>query len=248
MPQQLALQSFPAWCGARGITAIELIDNQLPSLERAYLTELVRAAEHAGVSIACLAITNDFTILDADSRFAQVERVRHLLYDVAVPLRAPMMRVFMGMSDTSEESDQRVLETFRGMVTDLETTGVTMVLENFRRTSTSAEQLAAIVAGVNSPFFGCCLNFAMEPADQRYDSLFTLAPLARYAHATSYAFNEQGEETTIDYRRIIAILAEHAYDGIISIEYEGTGDPYEGILQTKTLLERLWNTTGRMAA
>lgn len=252
IPQSLSLLQFPAWCGSQGITAIEVMDTQLPSLEMNYLTEFQQACQHAGVTIACLAISNDFTIVDADQRFAQVERTRHLLYDVAVPLKIPVLRVLMGMADTSREGDQRALETFRGMVTDLDATGVSMALENHGRVQTTPEQMVGIVTGVETDLFGSCLDFGSLPLENRYLSLDLLAPYAKHVHARSCAFNEQGGETTIDYRRALATLTEHGYDDVIAIDYEGRDDAYRGVLQTRDLIDKIWYEPaagmGRLAA
>lgn len=252
IPQEMNLLSFPAWCGSQGLTQIEVVDTQFPSLDHDYLTEFSRACRGAGVQIACLAISNDFTIPDADQHFAQVERTRHLLYDVAKPLGIPVVRVFMGMADTSKEGDQRALETFRGMVTDLEATRITMALENHARISTSAEQTMAIITGVESDFFGSCLDFGTLPEDRRYDNLEILAPFAKHVHAKSYEFDEFGFETSIDYRRALAILTQFGYDGIISVEYEGRDDAYQGVLKTRDLIDKFWyqpsSDIGRLAA
>lgn len=252
IPQAFSLLHFPAWCGSQGITAIELVDTQLPSMEVDYVRELQSACQHANVSIACLAINNDFTIADADQRFSQVERTRHLLYDVAMPLKIPVVRVFLGMADTTREGDQRALETFRGMVTDLETTGISMALENHARVQTDADQMVGIITGVDNQFFGSCLDFGVLPAEHRYYALDQLAPFAKHVHAKSYAFDDRGRETTVDYRQALAILTEHGYDGVIAIEYEGRDDAEQGVLRTRELIDRLWNEPtagfGRMAA
>ena len=64
-----------------------------------------------------------------------------------------------------------------------------------------------------------------------------------HAHAVSaksYDFDEQGNETTIDYKRMMDIVKNAGYKGYVGIEYEGnrmTED--EGILATKNLLEKL---------
>ncbi|HEY3379539.1 MAG TPA: sugar phosphate isomerase/epimerase [Armatimonadota bacterium] len=240
IPRTLPLLSFPAWCGSQGIASIEVVDTQLPSLEPEFLGEFQRACAHAGVSLSCLALSNDFTLPDPDQLFAQVERVRQILYDIAMPLHIPVVRVFIGMADTTRAGDQRALEAFRGLVTDLKVTGVTLALENHGRVETTAAQTMALITGVNSPHFGSCLDFGNLPPERRYDAIAQLAPFAKHVHAKSYAFDAQGEETMIDYKRALATLTEFAYDGVIAIEYEGRDDAHTGILATKTLIEKYW--------
>lgn len=240
IPQNLPMLSFPAWCGSQGMASIEVVDTQFPSLESAFLGEFAHACENANVSIACLAISNDFTIPDDDQLFAQIERTRHLLYDVARPLKIPVVRVFMGMADTSKEGDQRALETFRTMVTDLEATGVAMALENHARVQTTPDQMLGIITGVGTPLFGSCIDFGSLPAERRQDLMYAMAPFAKHVHAKSYAFTDTGDEGMIDYKRAMAVLTEFGYDGVISIEYEGRDDPYQGVLKTRDLIEKYW--------
>ena len=64
-----------------------------------------------------------------------------------------------------------------------------------------------------------------------------------HAHAVSaksYDFDEQGNETTIDYNRMMDIVKKAGYEGYVGIEYEGNRmSEDEGIIATKKLLEKL---------
>ena len=60
---------------------------------------------------------------------------------------------------------------------------------------------------------------------------------AKAVSAKSYDFDETGQETTIDYQRMLKIVKDAGYTGFIGIEYEGDRlPPEEGILATKNLL------------
>jgi sugar phosphate isomerase/epimerase len=68
----------------------------------------------------------------------------------------------------------------------------------------------------------------------------TLIPFAGGLSAKCYDFDEQGEETTIDFRRMLQIARAGGYRGFIGVEYEGERLPEEeGIMAAKRLLERL---------
>ena len=65
-------------------------------------------------------------------------------------------------------------------------------------------------------------------------------PFAKGVSAKSYAFDAQGNETTIDYARMMRIVAAAGYRGYVGIEFEGrTIEEHEGIRLTKALLERV---------
>ena len=63
-------------------------------------------------------------------------------------------------------------------------------------------------------------------------------PLAGAVSAKSYAFDETGEETTIDFGRMLGIVAASGYRGFIGVEFEGEGSEREGIVATRELIER----------
>ncbi|MDR9447569.1 MAG: hypothetical protein RI519_07560, partial [Balneolaceae bacterium] len=67
-----------------------------------------------------------------------------------------------------------------------------------------------------------------------------LMPYAKGVSAKSYDFDDQGNETSLDFNRILTIVKEAGYTGYIGIEYEGSrlGEA-EGIRATHDLLKRV---------
>jgi Xylose isomerase-like TIM barrel len=70
-----------------------------------------------------------------------------------------------------------------------------------------------------------------------------LMPFTKAVNAKTHSFDAQGNETTMDYRRLLQIVKNSGYTGYIGIEWEpeGTGkqlSPSEGIEKTKYLLEK----------
>ena len=73
----------------------------------------------------------------------------------------------------------------------------------------------------------------------KYQGINEMIPYAKAMSAKSYAFDSLGEETTIEYRKMIEIVKKHNYQGFIGVEFEGNDlDEVEGILKTKVLLEK----------
>ena len=67
-----------------------------------------------------------------------------------------------------------------------------------------------------------------------------LLPFARGVSAKSYDFDEQGNETTINYSKMMDIVKASDYAGYIGVEYEGTRlSEDDGIRATKALLDKL---------
>ena len=52
-------------------------------------------------------------------------------------------------------------------------------------------------------------------------------------------FDENGNETKLDYQKLIQIVADSGFEGYIGTEYEGPlEDPKEGVRLTKALVQK----------
>ena len=65
--------------------------------------------------------------------------------------------------------------------------------------------------------------------------------LANQFHAKCLTFKDDGEEATVDYGKILGYLKAVNYKGAISIEFEGGGDPVEGVKKSRDLIIKHWN-------
>jgi sugar phosphate isomerase/epimerase len=71
----------------------------------------------------------------------------------------------------------------------------------------------------------------------RYLGVKEMMPFAKGVSVKSYRFDEHGQETTIDFGRMLQIVKEAGFTGYIGIEYEGNElSESKGILATKKLL------------
>jgi sugar phosphate isomerase/epimerase len=131
-----------------------------------------------------------------------------------------------------------------------------IVIENHGLFSSDAELIAGIIKEVNRPNFGSLPDFGnwclsakwgttqgeCDKVYDRYQGVAELLPYAKAVSAKSYNFNEQGEDTRIDYYRMMKMVKESGYNGYIGIEYEGEEkSEHEGILLTLDLMKRAWN-------
>jgi len=71
----------------------------------------------------------------------------------------------------------------------------------------------------------------------RYQGVKELMPRAFAVSAKANEFDAQGNETAIDYKRMLQIVKNAGFNGYIGVEYEGQKLSEEaGILATKNLL------------
>ena len=72
----------------------------------------------------------------------------------------------------------------------------------------------------------------------RYSMLEEFIDRVHYVHAKAHVFNEDGEESNIDFGKIIGMLKDNGYDGWLSIEWEGPLGGDEGVKKTADVLKK----------
>lgn len=127
---------------------------------------------------------------------------------------------------------------------------INVVVENHGGLSSNGKYLSNVMSKVKLkncgtlPDFG---NFCMNGSpwgncSQMYDRYIGTEELMPYAHAVSaksYDFDIEGNETRIDFKRMMEIVKRAGYKGYVGIEYEGNRlSEDEGIIATKKLLEK----------
>jgi sugar phosphate isomerase/epimerase len=122
-----------------------------------------------------------------------------------------------------------------------------VICENHGGPSSNPDAMVALMKAVNNPNFGTLPDFGNFPrgSDGKYqidiyDAIARMMPYAKGVSAKSYDFNEKGNETILDYARIMKIVTSAGYHNWVGIEYEGDrlSEP-DGIKATKKLLESL---------
>ena len=128
---------------------------------------------------------------------------------------------------------------------------INIVVENHGGFSSNGKYLANVIKQVKLdncgtlPDFGnfCLDGWPKSCLGKFYDKYLGVEELMPYAHAVSaksYDFDEMGNETSIDFERMINIVKSSGFQGYIGIEFEGDKmSEEEGILATKKLLEKL---------
>jgi L-ribulose-5-phosphate 3-epimerase len=117
---------------------------------------------------------------------------------------------------------------------------INVIVENHGGLSSDGQWLAGVIRAVELPNCGTLPDFGNFYEYDRYQGVKDLMPLAKAVSAKSYGFDDQGNETKIDYRKMMKIVVDSGYDGYVGIEWEGEKpDEVEGTLLTKKLLERI---------
>jgi len=133
---------------------------------------------------------------------------------------------------------------------------INIIIENHGLFSSDGKLISGIVEEVNMPNFGTFPDFGnwclsakwgstqieCDEVYDKYQGVTEFLPYAKAVSAKSYDFDENGMDTRIDYKKMLQIVKDSDYDGFIGIEYEGgVLNEHEGILATKSLMEKVWN-------
>lgn len=172
--------------------------------------------------------------------------------DAADFLGAHAIRVNLFGSDEPEEWKTAAEEGLRKLSNYAAEKNINVLVENHGYLSSNAGLLVKVMENVGMencgtlPDFGnFCLKreggerFEAACVEEypKYQGVEEMMPHAKAVSAKSYDFDEEGNETTIDYGRMLQIVKDAGYTGFIGVEFEGENHtPREGILATKELL------------
>ena len=120
-----------------------------------------------------------------------------------------------------------------------------VIVENHGGYSSDGKWLSGVISQVNDAFCGTLPDFGnfhiseTETYD-KYLGVKELLPYAKGISAKTFEFDAQGNETSIDYKRMFRMIKDSGFRGIVGIEYEGSRlSADEGIRATKKLLEKV---------
>jgi sugar phosphate isomerase/epimerase len=118
--------------------------------------------------------------------------------------------------------------------------GINVIVENHGGNSSIARWLVEIMKAVNKPNIGTLPDLGNFYEYDRYQGVKEMMPYAKGVSGKTHDFDQDGNETQIDYPKMAKIIADSGFKGYIDVEYEGGRlSEDEGIKATKALLERL---------
>lgn len=233
-----------------GIDAVEWVSQLFPEngTDRGYLTELKGRCEDQGVRTLLIMIDRQGNLGDPDEakRTEAIENHKPWV-EAAKFLGGHSIRVNAASGGTFTEQIERAADGLRRLAEFADGFGIDVIVENHGGLSSNGAWLAAVMELAGHPRVGTLPDFGNFYIDRakgvqydKYKGVMQLMPYAKAVSAKSYDFDEQGRETTIDYRRMMGIVTGWGYDGYVGIEYEGNRlSEKDGIAATKRLLERI---------
>lgn len=245
-----------------GFKGLEYVSQLYTDLQEADYNEQAMAkfvqrcneeARNHGVENVLIMVDGHGDLATADDK-AREEAVRnhHKWVDAAAAMGCHAIRVNLAGNDDETSWIESSVAGLTSLCEYAAPKQISVLVENHGGFSSNASLLAEVMEKVNMqncgtlPDFG---NFCIQKEDpsdwgsacvkeyDMYRGVRELLPYAQAVSAKSYDFNEAGEETRIDYKRMLSMIEGAGYSGYIGVEYEGDRlDEEAGIRATRALL------------
>jgi L-ribulose-5-phosphate 3-epimerase len=232
-----------------GIDTVEYV-NQFwmdKAEDKAYLAELRKRCDDNGVKSGLIMCDREGALGDADAAARTKAVENHYKWvNAAAYLGCHSIRVnAQSTGSWGAQLDYAVDGLRRLAEFAAKNGGLNVIVENHGGSSSHGKWLALVMEQVGMPNMGTLpdfgnFNIAQGKAYDRYLGVSELMPFAKGVSAKSYAFDKAGNETTIDYKRILTLVRDAGFRGHVGIEFEGRGmEEADGINATRKLLERV---------
>jgi len=227
-----------------GIEAVEYVNQFFldKALDKKYLAQLKTRADQEGVKNLLIMIDMEGNLAASDSadRAEAIENHKKWI-TAAAALDCHSIRVNAYGDGSREEQKFQVSESLSKLAEVGEQHDINVIIENHGGLSSDATWLDEVMKQVNHQRVGTLPDFGNFPKEtDKYDGIKKMMPFAKGVSAKAGQFDEQGNETRIDYYKMIKIVLDAGYRDFIGIESGGPSPEgeHENILKTKALLER----------
>jgi len=225
-----------------GITHIEYWNRPFGGkhTDKKYVGELVKRTTGEGMKNVLILVDarNQLDSKDAKARARAIDEHKGWV-DCAAQLGCKAIRVNCRSGGNRDENLDNAAKGLGALCDYAKGTEVKIVIEPHGGNSQDPDWLLAAMKKINKPNAGLLPDFNNFGRYDRYYGVKESLPYAPAVCAKALKFDAKGNETNTDYYRMLKIIYESDYSGVISIEFEGHGiDPIEGSLKTKALIQK----------
>lgn len=240
-----------------GIEAVEYVSQffQDKASDAKYLKELTNVSTNEGIKNLLIMVDNEGSLAATDTieRNQAVEN-HYKWVEAAKELGCHSIRVNLHGHGNEQEWLEASIEGLGKLTEYGAQHKMNVIVENHGQWSSKGNRVKQVMDQINSPWCGTLPDFGNfcvrrrdgdlweSPCVEIYDlykGVEEMLPYAKGVSAKAFAFDEKGNETTIDFAKMMKLVHDSGYKGYIGVEYEGgTVDENTGIKLTKKLIER----------
>ncbi len=241
---------FPRKARELGIEGVEFVNQFFKdkAKDTQYLAELKKICNSEGVTSVLIMCDGEGALGDPDQKVRMQAVENHYKWvEAAKYLGCHSIRVNAQSQGGYEEQQKLAAEGLGKLGEYAQKENIGVIVENHGGLSSNGEWLSGVMKAVDMPNVGTlpdfgnfCLERTNDGCKEEYDKYKGVAELMPYAKGVSaktYNFNNEGQESDIDYMKMMKIVMDNNYHGFVGIEYEGEGLPEEeGVIATRDLL------------
>ena len=223
-----------------GINAIDLWEGGLPKDkldDPKYLAMMRKKADQAGTDLFLLMSG----ALDASAKKREVSTAKiSASFDRAVQLGAPMVRVFLKVPGTDPQVGLKVsVEALKPLADEAAKKNLTIAIEpGASSLSQKGAFLAEVATELKHPALKLMPDFG-KLKDNVYKGTKAMLPHTVTVSCKMHSFDKNGNQPDFDYPRLMKMIKQSAYKGILAIEWEGSAlEPVAGVRASKKLIEK----------
>jgi sugar phosphate isomerase/epimerase len=213
------------------------------------LLDRIRAAgDAAGLPMGCLAVDGTY-IYEADEEARALQRLRIMRwFHIAARLGARQIRIDSGgPAEMPADVYALIVAGYSDLVPRAGELGVEVVMENHWGASRVPENVVQILEAV--PDLGLLFDTGNWPPGTHEAGWALCARYAAATHIKTWAFDAEGNETTMDIPKAVGLLLDSGYDGSWGVEsVPRDGDEFEAARQSLELVRRLVGARGSAEA
>lgn len=190
-----------------------------------------------GLLITALLLEEELTLSDERTLSRQIEAFTRKVEAVSL-LNVPVI-CFPFETKLLEEGAsavQRLLSSLKALLPILKQHKVRLALKSPAGGIHRVENLLAILKGTDPLWIGVCLLLGNGSGGIGYETCQSLAPHTFHVCLKITSSHERGEEAHLE--RLLHALKAGGYEGVISLVFEGEGDPIEGAKRGREWIRR----------
>ncbi len=214
-----------------------------------YLKEMKSRANSEGQQNVLIMVDGEGGLADANTekRLKAIEN-HYKWVEAANFLGCHAIRVNLAGGVDKDDAIKAGVDSLNKLSDFAKGSNINVLVENHGGFSSNGEWMTQVFSQIANencgtlPDFG---NFCITKDKDRncleaydiYKGMKELLPFAKAVSAKSYAFDANGDETTIDYLRVMEMVKAVGYKGFVGIEFEGHDvSEEEGVKATRDLL------------
>ena len=208
--------------------------------DKKYVGELINRTHEEGIKNVLILVDEKHELDHArkSERDKSVE-LHKAWVDCAAQLGCDAIRVTCRSGGDPNENLKQAVDGMGRVCEYAIGTPVKVIIEPHGRNSQNPDWLIRVIKELDHSHAGLLPDFNNFGEYDRYRAVRMTLPFASAVCAKALKFDDKGNEKNTDYERMLKIVHDSNYSGVISIEFEGHDlDPIAGSRKTKELIIR----------